>query len=66
MILNTRELAKKIADTLFTPGEPSEKRKKAEFLKLYRGEKYLCGWGEKPAMDAIHIVIERWLKGEEL
>lgn len=53
------DLAAEIADALFTAGGTNTK---AEFLKLYRGERYLCGWSQNPARDRIAEIICQKLK----
>jgi hypothetical protein len=50
------KLAMRIALQLFTPGHETEP---VDHLKLYRGDRYVCGWGLLPAANAIQRELER-------
>lgn len=58
--VDSRRLAEKIAAKLFTCGG-----KKADLLHLMREGKYLAGWAEKPAADAIESEIKSAIQAQD-
>lgn len=55
-VCSPREIARKIAEHLFTVGGPPPNTK-ATSLRMYEGERYLAGWGEQGVIDAVEKII---------
>jgi len=56
-------LAKEITDLIFTPGGLSGV--KADQIRLYRKEDYICGWGYQPARNAVEEIIKAFLRDKK-